>query len=158
MSFTCSYIPPSAFNGKELNAVTEQVIDMILSSGLPFEAVAFRGLSGSLVAPVVAFRLGKNLIGVRKCRTSSHADRAVEGFIGQDYIIVDDFIETGDTCRQIIKEVDAESLDRGIEAGKCVGVFLYREQYILTEEPLPKHAPFNDGGREVPVFRRIHRH
>ena len=47
-------------------------------------AIAFSGMSGALIAPIVALRLKKPLIMVRKDNDESHSGRLVEGVIGSD--------------------------------------------------------------------------
>lgn len=92
---------------------------------LQFKSIAFRGVSGALVAPAVAVRLKKGLILVRKgSKDSQHSTYRVEGhrLIGpQKYVIIDDFPSSGDTIRKIIKEI-SENLN---QAAKCVGVYWY---------------------------------
>lgn len=71
-----------------------------------FDTIAFRGMSGALCAPTLAMRLKKQLILVRKPEDSTHDRQDVEGFKGaKRYIIVDDFVCTGNTKRAIIKAV-----------------------------------------------------
>jgi orotate phosphoribosyltransferase-like protein len=70
-----------------------------------FDAIAFRGLSGSLIAPVVALKLGKTLLAVRKGE-ECHSSRQVEGDLGADrYIIIDDFVSSGETVNKIRKAI-----------------------------------------------------
>ena len=89
-----------------------------------FDAIAFRGMSGALVAPAVSANLGKNLLMIRK--EQSHSEMNVEGFIGnpQRYVIIDDFISSGDTCYTIIREVKKFDKDN-----TCVGIALYNNAY-----------------------------
>lgn len=71
-----------------------------------FDTIAFRGMSGALIAPALALELQKNLIMVRKPSDKGHSCFKVEG--NQDakrYIIVDDFESSGDTKRIIIEAV-----------------------------------------------------
>lgn len=86
-----------------------------------FEAVAFRGISGALIAPSVAQCLKKDIIVVRKNETR-HSGLQVEGPYCERYIIVDDFISSGETI-QIIKD-SVEKADLG---KTLVGVFMYNE-------------------------------
>jgi len=70
-----------------------------------FDAIAFRGVSGALVAPAVAVAVGKPLIVVRKSE-ASHG-RPVEGAItAKRYVIVDDFVGAGGTVRAITDALD----------------------------------------------------
>lgn len=98
---------------------------------LTFRSIAFRGVSGALVAPIVAVRLKKGLIVVRK-RESQHSTYLVEGhrLIGpQKYIIIDDFPSTGDTIKEIMKEIKANHN----QSAKCVGVYFYSLHHILAK-------------------------
>lgn len=97
---------------------------LITLKGRHFDSIAFRGLSGSLIAPILAYELGKTLLAVRKRKREGHSDRTVEGDYGaRRYIIVDDFIQSGKTINTIIEAVhdftDGEAL--------CVGLYLTHE-------------------------------
>jgi hypoxanthine phosphoribosyltransferase len=71
-----------------------------------FDSIAFRGMSGAIVAPIIAMKLKKNLIMVRKNGEETHSLSKVEGFSrSKRYIIVDDFIESGETAANIYFEV-----------------------------------------------------
>jgi phosphoribosylpyrophosphate synthetase len=90
-----------------------------------FDFIVVRGTSGLLVGPEVASRLKKPLGVVRKKTDNSHYCYGYEGtVIGSRYIIIDDFIASGDTVRAIVKEMESVLPD-----SKCVGVYCY----------LPKH-------------------
>lgn len=75
------------------------------------EAVAFTGVSGSLIGPPVADRLRLPMIVVRKLGASTHSNggngpRRVEGcYTAPSYVVVDDFVETGNTIRTIRHEI-----------------------------------------------------
>lgn len=72
---------------------------------LPFDAIAFRGTSGAALAYPLALSLSKHLLCVRK-EASHYPLGKVEGPKKvASYIIVDDFIDTGHTVNQIIREV-----------------------------------------------------
>lgn len=71
-----------------------------------FDAVAFMGMSGALIAPPVAMSLGKPFLMVRKPEASSHSKWNVEGdYAAKSYIIVDEFAETGQTKKFIQKAI-----------------------------------------------------
>lgn len=71
-----------------------------------FDAVAFRGLSGALVAPSIALAMGKTMIAVRKDGENCHSNHHVEGDHGAEkYVIIDDFISSGKTCREIVQKI-----------------------------------------------------
>lgn len=92
--------------------------------GKDFDAIAFRGLSGQLFAPIIAIRLRKTLLAVRKGE-DTHSTQMVEGDLGaRNYIIIDDFIAGGNTVNQIIKEIYAVR-----PSIKCVGYFGYNRAW-----------------------------
>ncbi len=87
------------------------------------QAIAFRGLSGSMVAPIVAHQLDLNPIGIRKPGESSHQGSTVSrvdihGEEVKRYVIVDDFVATGDTIRKIVTNEATQGL-------RLLGVFCY---------------------------------
>src|ERR1035437_5312438 len=100
-----------------------------------FDAIAFRGMSGALVAPLLAHKLHKTLIMVRKGdgeSVRSHSMRNIEGDdAAKRYLIVDDFLASGNTVRDIAREV------RYFTGGKaeCIGAMLYYH-HIDSGDPL----------------------
>lgn len=108
--------------GQELKKYIDYCVKVLRPRKKSFDAIAFRGVSGSLVAPSVAATLGKNLIIVRKSAKDNHSNILVEGHLKpQKYIIIDDFCDSGKTLKVI--KMRAKSLN---EKNECVGVLLYR--------------------------------
>lgn len=89
-----------------------------------FDTIVFRGFSGAVVGSVVAYRLGRDWALVRKEGESTHSDRKIEGTVGARYVIVDDFISSGDTVKKTIAAVDAQY------DAKCVGVYCYDKMWL----------------------------
>lgn len=97
-------------------------------STIKFNAIAFTGMSGALIAPAVAFKLNRGLILIRKGRLSQcHSRLRVEGDINcNSYIILDDFIATGDTIKRIAKYVnECNGARPGRPRPKLVGIYEY---------------------------------
>ncbi len=89
--------------------------------GKKFDAIAFRGLSGTLIGPLLAFKLNRTMLAVRRRRGEGHSGMKVEGDKGaRTYIIVDDFIQSASTVRSIIEEVK----DFTDDEARCVGIYL----------------------------------
>lgn len=115
---------------------------------LDFDAIAFRGLSGALISPTLALMLEKTLCAVRKPSTQevSHGFYQVEGDQGaRRYIIVDDFISSGTTVCDILKEMAAYA-----PAAVCVGFYSVRDKRfaplsIWRAEKLGFDILFNNG-------------
>lgn len=78
--------------------------------GLDFDAIAFMGTSGALVAPMLAAKMKKGLILVRKGgprSNGSHSASVVEGALdSKRYVIVDDFICSGRTVKSIVSKLE----------------------------------------------------
>lgn len=100
------------------NAVTKAVNKL---KTVKFHTVVFRGFSGSIIGPTVALQLGKSWALVRKPNDSSHSVKTIEGALDGDYIIIDDFVSTGDTISDIV---------RNCKPNKCVGVYFYDRVWL----------------------------
>jgi hypothetical protein len=95
-----------AMDPRQLPRLVRELKAAILADGVQFNAIAFRGMSGALVAPLLALTMKKGVIVCRKESEQSHAD-AVEGHLeGGPYIIVDDFVSSGRTVQAIIAAID----------------------------------------------------
>ena len=92
------------------------------AAGLRIDAIAFRGMSGCLFGAPLAARMRKPMIMVRKkcvdCgREQSHTSQTVEGDRNATtYVIVDDFVASGNTVRTIQAAITEWS------QAVCVGV------------------------------------
>ena len=117
-----------SLGGKDVQDSVKRVLSTIKKNKIRFIAIAFRGVSGALVAPAVAAALGKNLVLVRKRSERRHTIRNVEGETNGNYIIIDDFLETGRTCKTIISEI--AKVDKGSRKRRRVGVILYKHEDI----------------------------
>jgi len=93
-----------------------------------FDGIVFRGLSGSLVAPMVAAQMGKPFAVVRKEGEACHSKYEVEGWHGfKRYIIIDDLIASGGT----VKTIQTEMLK--LEGSPvCVGFLLWFQVITLV--------------------------
>ena len=100
---------------------------------IAFDTIVFRGFSGAVVGPTVALRLGIPWVLVRKTGDNTHSSRMIEGNVTGDYIIIDDFIDTGDTIDKIINACGS----------KCVGVYLY--DYQLNAGRIDRVKILNSG-------------
>lgn len=84
---------------------------------IEFDAIAFRGLSGALIAPSIAMEMGKELIAVRKTK-GDHSSNMVEGDRNaRTYVIVDDFIGSGNTVLKMLDEIAKYA-----PGAECIGV------------------------------------
>lgn len=98
-----------------------------------FDAIAFCGMSGAVIAPIVALRLNKPLIVVRKPeptdpdrQLATHSSYTVEGMLNcKSYLIVDDLVCSGATRNYIIKEIRDWQEQYGHAAAEFKGVWQY---------------------------------
>lgn len=100
-----------------------------LKKKLKFHAIAFSGSSGGCVAFHAAIEHNIPLIYVRKPEEKSHGHHVESNFTGniKKYLIVDDFICSGDTVKRILKDVQQYAYTRGAYIPECVGVFCFVE-------------------------------
>lgn len=117
-----------SFSYPKLQEYATELSKLLRPHRRKFDTIAFRGVSGALVAPILAHKMKKDLISVRKNTDDSHVRprHKIEGNIGtESYIIVDDFICTGNTIQAIANEVYDWQAMHGFE-GHCYAVVCYR--------------------------------
>lgn len=91
-----------------LRRTIKQVVQRLRPLQHDFDTIAFRGSSGSLVAPAVALRLSKPLILVRRRGEDCHSYLPVEGNLATEhYAIIDDLVSTGGTVQSIVNAITA---------------------------------------------------
>lgn len=107
-----------------------------IKTDLPdFDSIAVTGISGMLLGPQLARELGKNLIVVRKDQdTKNHAFGAIVlGYrASKRYLIVDDQISSGNTCRDIVTKIW-----KWAPEARPIGGLMYIGPHFLT-------APYNN--------------
>jgi orotate phosphoribosyltransferase-like protein len=119
-----------------------------LRAKLKFDVMAFRGFSGASIAYPLSYVTGIPVLLVRKTSTSGRLIDDSHGYVLESdssvdinkYVIIDDFISSGHTCRQIVKTID-ENLTRThsipgvkLKLPKCVGIVLYTRGYRCNNE------------------------
>jgi orotate phosphoribosyltransferase-like protein len=106
-------------------------------ASLDFDALAFSGMSGALVAPVLSHLMGKELIMVRIPGTPNcHSTLPVEGYSGSKrYVIVDDLVGGGRTCSRIIRGVKLFA-----PQAELIGFMLYNSFFHPVNSPTVQHV------------------
>ena len=107
-------------NIPRLKKAIDRLVERLKPVSNTFDSIAFRGVSGALVAPAVAVQLGKGLVVVRVSKRSNHSGRMVEGSTKKRYIIIDDFISMGETVTKIITEIKKWRKEM-----ECIGIYTY---------------------------------
>lgn len=113
----------------------KRAVKTIKRSKIQFDAVAFSGVSGLLVAPAVCAALSKPIIYVRKEKDNSsqnHSSQRVEGYISaKTYLFFDDLISSGRTFITL-----RETLQKGPQEDyhniKCAGGYTYLKDVFFT--------------------------
>lgn len=86
---------------------------------LTFDAFACRGVSGLLMALPLSERMNKGLIIVRKITDNNHGQLTEFSHPAETYLILDDFVASGETVRAIYNSIP--------ETIKCVGILCYSD-------------------------------
>jgi orotate phosphoribosyltransferase len=116
------YLQP-ALEHKQVARTVKALVALIKHTNLKFSTIVFRGMSGALIAPIVAYKLHKQLAIVRKQGDGSHSGARLEGHVNfKHYIIIDDFIRSGSTIATILSTVQ----ELNPHAVQCMAIFCYR--------------------------------
>lgn len=138
------------YNPRKLKERIDRVAKALLKlrkNEVSFNAIAFRGSSGASVAYAVSAKTGIPLAYVRKER--NHNGDKVEGTDNnvRNYIILDDFISSGDTVRLIAKAMTSKAEDLWyLDQPRCVGIALYNDKSRAGTE-------WKVQGKFVPIFK-----
>lgn len=140
MQTCCSFYLSDIFVEGGLKQVVNTLCAEIEEWDEDFDVIAFRGMSGAMVAPAVAMELGKQFMLVRK-PGKSHSDYSIEGFPKKSfsYIIIDDLIDSGKTMDIIYDDIKRASKKWNIKA-TLKGTFLY-SSLILENDTEKFGAP-----------------
>lgn len=115
-----SYLYPY-LQGKNLKKIVQDSIDLLDHRKVRFDTVAVRGASGLLVGAPLAAATQSNVIIVRKDEERTHSDTKIENWgRNQQILLVDDFIESGNTIDQMY-----ETIIEKCDSPKIVGILLY---------------------------------
>ena len=120
------------------------------------------GISGMIIAPVMAALANKPLVVVRKGGKITHSGHKVEGDHKdyKRYVLVDDLIHDGDTVRDILAKLH-DSYDRpGERKGlSCVAIVLYQENtgyngdvFDCVKAGCPDHIAY-----KIPVLKALNK-
>ena len=123
----------------DLPGLVNLSVDFIRPFADRFDAIAVRGISGLLVGVPLALRLDKQLIVVRKPKDDTHSPYMVEGYAaGERYLIVDDFVSTGATVKEIQK---ALKTDENFKHYELAGLYEWNHAEFSTRDRLEKYHP-----------------
>lgn len=83
-----------------------------------FSTIAISGYSSSIIGSIIADRMNKHLLIVRKSGVDDHRCEDNEGVHGTNVVFLDDFIDTGETYDRVRKAVEKTG-------GKLYGSFFF---------------------------------
>jgi len=145
---------PAIHSNYLTGALTPKQVRKFVRAAVPllkkydFQAIAFRGMSGALIAPLLAYKCNKTLVMVRKPKLhfdEHHSPLQIEGDNAmQRYIIVDDLTASGATVRAIVRGV-AEFAPQA----KCLGCLFFND-FFHHEDALQLTSTYRS--LEVPDF------
>ena len=109
---------------------------------IDYDTIVVTGISGALVGMILAKRLGKRLLVVRKNNDGTHSSLPVEGELGERWVFVDDFVNSGHTRRHVWKTVNRMAKRHGWST-EYVGTWSYTRR---TWHPVSDHLEYLEGG------------
>ena len=114
-----------------------------------FETIVCSGLSGIIPSTVIAHKLHKKLAIVRKKTESRHGADDIEtrNHPGR-FIIIDDFVQSGDTLQRILKIVQTYSNFWQTPSPICKGIYLYSGPFPFFVGNKEPEVMFDN----IPVF------
>jgi hypoxanthine-guanine phosphoribosyltransferase len=136
VEITTSYLDEVLYPTRLANTITRAAVKIKKHIDIKgFQAIAFRGMSGALFAPILARSLKKYLIMVRKSSYSHHSPYPVEGLVSPcNYLIIDDQISSGHTILEIQKMI----YKYANKESKLIGLYTYRNDMFISVESLKR--------------------
>lgn len=130
MKFANAYMTVIYNNPKRYARLVRKTAQKVraLQKKLGFDALAFTGTSGAAIAYPVSVATGIHLICVRKTIRGTHCSFKVEGSDNKNikkYLIIDDFTDSGNTIRKIIKMIRTNKLGYNDKVAECVGALMH---------------------------------
>lgn len=118
------------FNRDLCKATVKKVVADIraLKKELGFNTIVITGISGAGMGFIVGYQTGIPVVFVRKPEDNTHGN-LIEGpddHTMKKYIILDDFVSSGDTVRRVVKTIQKRAIIA--EDIKCVGVYQFKER------------------------------
>lgn len=110
-------------------------------AGVEYDVLVGTGVSGTLGVGVLGALLNKPIAVVRKNTNSSHSKLLVEGHMLPRFVVLDDFMASGDTVRRVREEYARAALAFLPEKPLCVGTYMYVTSSDYAEDNAP-HGRF----------------
>jgi orotate phosphoribosyltransferase-like protein len=138
------------------NYVIKKSVSILKPKINDFDTIVCSGISGLLIAPIVADKLKKDLVIVRKPRReeSRYSHNDVEGVKPGRYIIVDDLISSGNTITRIIDTIQDNEKHLLEGHSTCVGIYVYIPQW--SSNSFDHHCRLSHQSYSIPVYSEWH--
>ncbi len=123
----------NSINTQNARRAIKQAVKELKEKGVEFDTVAFSGMSGALFAPVLAHKMSKEMILVRKPQRDEmrHSSHDQEGYSDAERVlIVDDICSSGKTVERIM-----EGVKEFAPRAKFVGAYFYANGAGCSDSP-----------------------
>ena len=118
---SCNYLNSVFLNTER---IVDRICNRIKEKGYQFDSIVFQGMSGALISPILAYKLKKNMVLVRKEDDNSHSYLKIESRADiKSFIIIDDLIASGITMHRIFAQLN----NVGISYTQCREIILYND-------------------------------
>ena len=119
---------------KKLKKLAEVAIKTLNTMSDKYDTLVFCGISGAIIGPMVALAVSKEMVLVRKKGDIRHSGYDVAGYSSpKKYIIIDDFVDSGETATHIQKE-----MHKFQPKAECLGVLSVQELVGAPTQYKPK--------------------
>lgn len=114
------------FGSETRNIIIDRIMNIVNPRVDEFDAIAVSGYSSSIISTIIADKLNKNVLLIRKSSDIRHSNFKVEGFKNQRVLFIDDCVDSGDTLNRV---------RRGCTTHNCtlVGLVLYNDSCPYDE-------------------------
>lgn len=113
------------------NAMVDVICQQLKSHLSKFDSIVACGNSMMGIAPIISYKLNKQLIVVRKSNDGSHSSYKCEySDMPEKYIIIDDTIFSGNTVKYVRDIMDQTT------CGELYGIYLYNQCYYAIRDAL----------------------
>lgn len=141
-----------ALEPKKLRSIAKDAKKVFDAIGIKVENVVGRGTSGIIALPIFAEVFGAAINIVRKHDTSSHSPNIIESIHYkplQNWVIIDDFVSSGNTVKKIAEAVDSFHKDNraleGCDSNEPVGMIFYDGNCFCYESEIPNLGFMSNG-------------
>jgi hypothetical protein len=126
--------------------------------GVDFDTIVCTGVSGLVIAPIIAHLMGKCIFVIRKEGEGCHSSAGYSGIMGSRFIILDDLVDSGQTLRRINTHlIDHDHANRDTPP-VFVGTVMYQHEFtsnpVWYEDACDTFRQFS-GDRNSDDFMRL---